>query len=269
MQQQALITALPDGKICDFIDGTIRNDTPEEYVRQNIERRLVKELGYKPERIAVEFTVKVGSARKRVDIAIFPEGKAHLQENIDIIIECKHDKVKPSDQKDGEDQLKTYLSSCPNAWWGMWTNGRYKSVFRKAEIEGRIGWEEPNDIPAHDGNVDDVDRPSRASLVRSTDDNLLFSFPNLPRPHLRHRRYAEATGVFRVAESHLLQDLGRAEHTPPLEFYATAKEKAQSRRTAYGQATHRQDFRERSRSDTPPYSIRMMRSSWNRGHSPT
>jgi type I restriction enzyme M protein len=59
-----LITTLPDGKICDFIDGTIRNDTPEEYVRQNIERRLVKELGYNPERIAVEFPIKVGSSTK-------------------------------------------------------------------------------------------------------------------------------------------------------------------------------------------------------------
>jgi len=51
MVDPKLITTLPDGKICDFIDGTIRNDTPEEYVRQNILRRLVKELGYKPERI--------------------------------------------------------------------------------------------------------------------------------------------------------------------------------------------------------------------------
>jgi type I restriction enzyme M protein len=38
--------SLPDGKICDYIDSKIRNDTPEEYVRQNIERRLVLELGY-------------------------------------------------------------------------------------------------------------------------------------------------------------------------------------------------------------------------------
>ena len=44
MDDPKLITTLPDGKICDFIDGTIRNDTPEEYVRQNILRRLVKEL---------------------------------------------------------------------------------------------------------------------------------------------------------------------------------------------------------------------------------
>jgi hypothetical protein len=30
MKELPIITTLPDGKICDFIDGTIRNDTPEE-----------------------------------------------------------------------------------------------------------------------------------------------------------------------------------------------------------------------------------------------
>ncbi|MGV2391223.1 MAG UNVERIFIED_CONTAM: type I restriction enzyme HsdR N-terminal domain-containing protein [Microcystis novacekii LVE1205-3] len=44
-----LLPTLPDGKVCDFIDQKTRNDTPEEYVRQNIERRLVLELGYLPE----------------------------------------------------------------------------------------------------------------------------------------------------------------------------------------------------------------------------
>ena len=32
---------IPDGKIADFITGDFRQDTPEEYVRQNIEKRLV------------------------------------------------------------------------------------------------------------------------------------------------------------------------------------------------------------------------------------
>ena len=76
------ILTLPDGKICDYIDGTIRNDTEEEYVRQNIERRLVKELGYPPERIAVESPIKMASSTKKADIVIFFDGAAHLQENI-------------------------------------------------------------------------------------------------------------------------------------------------------------------------------------------
>lgn len=37
------VIVIPDGKICDYIDGKFRNDTPEEYVRQTIEKRLVNE----------------------------------------------------------------------------------------------------------------------------------------------------------------------------------------------------------------------------------
>jgi type I restriction enzyme M protein len=96
-----LVTTLPDGKICDFIDQKIRNDTPEEYVRQNIERRLVLELDYRPEQIAIEFPIKIGIHNVRVDIAIFPEGREHHQDNIFILIECKKDTIPPSSQKDG------------------------------------------------------------------------------------------------------------------------------------------------------------------------
>lgn len=225
-QNQQFITTIPDGKLCDFIDGTIRNDTPEEYVRQNIERRLVKELGYKPERIAVEFPIKVGSATKRVDIAIFPENVLHLQESIDIIIECKSEKVKPSDKKDGEGQLKSYLSSCPNAQWGMWTNGRHKSVFRRVEAEGRILWEEPNDIPAHDGNIDDTDRPTRDRLMRSTDDNLLFSFRTC-HDHIYITDGLPKDKAFFELLKVIFCKIHDERNIPnPLEFFATAKEKA-------------------------------------------
>ena len=37
------IIVIPEGKICDYVDGKFRNDTPEEYVRQTIEKRLVNE----------------------------------------------------------------------------------------------------------------------------------------------------------------------------------------------------------------------------------
>ena len=37
------VIVIPEGKICDYIDGKFRNDTPEEYVRQTIEKRLVNE----------------------------------------------------------------------------------------------------------------------------------------------------------------------------------------------------------------------------------
>lgn len=55
--KQAIIT-IPDGKIADYIDGKFRNDTPEEYVRQTIEKRLINEHKYVPEQIKVEYTIE-------------------------------------------------------------------------------------------------------------------------------------------------------------------------------------------------------------------
>ena len=34
------VISVPDGSIRDYIDGKFRKDTPEEYVRQTIEKRL-------------------------------------------------------------------------------------------------------------------------------------------------------------------------------------------------------------------------------------
>jgi len=65
---------VPPGRVLDFIDGTLRNDTPEEYVRQEIEKSLVREYKYRKEDIQVEWPLKFGSRRVRADIAIFPAG---------------------------------------------------------------------------------------------------------------------------------------------------------------------------------------------------
>lgn len=61
MPSEQKIIVIPDGKICDYIDGKFRNDTPEEYVRQTIEKRLVNEHKYLPEQIRIEYTLQVGS----------------------------------------------------------------------------------------------------------------------------------------------------------------------------------------------------------------
>jgi putative type I restriction-modification system, M subunit len=50
-----IIQIIPEGKVRDYIDGTIRKETPEEYVRQTVEKRLVIEHKYSKEQIAVEF----------------------------------------------------------------------------------------------------------------------------------------------------------------------------------------------------------------------
>ena len=167
------ITA-PEGKIIDQVDGTIRKDTPEEYVRQTIEKRLLDELNYNPERIDVEFGIKIGSQRPRADIVIWEEGAAHSQDNARIIIECKKSTVPADSAKDGVEQLKSYMAACPNCEWGMWTNSIAKFVFRKNTAGGEVQYLECNDIPDSTGKV--IERPERAKLLKASDDNLLFVF---------------------------------------------------------------------------------------------
>jgi type I restriction enzyme M protein len=107
---------IPEGKICDFITGKFRADTPEEYVRQNLEKRLVNELKYPRERIGVEVTLQLGSNKPRTDVVIYLDGHSQTQENIHIIVECKKENVSPSDKKDGIEQLKSYMGiskNCP------------------------------------------------------------------------------------------------------------------------------------------------------------
>ena len=174
------VIVIPEGKICDYIDGKFRNDTPEEYVRQNIEKRLINEHKYKREQVRVEYTLKGGSRRPRADLVIFPKDCDNFtQENIHIIIECKKETIEPHNKKDGIGQLKSYMSSCPNCEWGMWTNGKYKEVLRKViNKDGKITFEEYNDIPSADGSIEEIDRPTRNSLKNAVEDNLLFAFRN-------------------------------------------------------------------------------------------
>ena len=87
MSQVSKTSVIQPETILDFIDGvTQRRDTPEERVRQEILKSLVREYGYKKEQIGVEESIKFGSNRKAVDVAIWEPGKAHTQENIHIIV---------------------------------------------------------------------------------------------------------------------------------------------------------------------------------------
>ena len=118
MSEQKVIV-IPEGKICDYIDGKFRNDTPEEYVRQTIEKRLVNEHKYLPGQIKIEYTLQVGSNKPRADIVIWDkDSPEQTQSTIRIIIECKKETVDARNAKDGIAQLQSYMSVCPNCEWG-------------------------------------------------------------------------------------------------------------------------------------------------------
>jgi type I restriction enzyme M protein len=165
------------GRVLDFIDGaTQRVETPEEYVRQEIAKSLVREYGYPKKDIAVEFTLRLGSRKPRADLVIFLGNEAHEQETAYIIVECKEQRVKSADRKEGVGQLKSYLAASPNAVYGMWTNGIERFCFRKVETLGVLRYEEVPDLPSFGKTGDEAERPRFDQLKPASSDALLFAF---------------------------------------------------------------------------------------------
>ena len=171
------------GKVLDFIDGqTQREETPEEYVRQEIAKSLVREYHYPKRDIAVESVLRVGSRKPRADLVVFAADADHAQENSYIVVECKAQNVKASDRKEGIGQLHSYLATCPNAVYGMWTNGLERYCYRKVVKDGSITYEEIPDLPSYGQSDEDVERPRFDQLKAASSDALLFAFRSRSRP---------------------------------------------------------------------------------------
>jgi type I restriction enzyme M protein len=170
--------AIPEGKVVDYLTGKFVKDTPEEYVRQNIEKALVLQYHYPKEDCEPEFRIKVGSGpKKRVDIIVFEPGATHEQENAYVLVETKKPGTSPKAKKDGIAQLQSYMASCLNARYGLWTNGTDRFCFAKREkAKGKLVFEEIVEVPAAGQSEEDAQRPKRKDLKVATGDNLLYAF---------------------------------------------------------------------------------------------
>src|SRR5579883_2421247 len=165
------------GKILDFIDGkTQRLETPEEYVRQETAKSLVREYGYSKVDIEIEFVIRLGSRKPRVDLIIFGPGAAHSQENGHIIVEAKASTVKAADKKEGVGQLQSYMAACPNVQYGMWTNGVERFCYRRIDKGGKVTVEDVPDLPEFGRDEEEAERPRFDQLKPATSDSLLFAF---------------------------------------------------------------------------------------------
>lgn len=170
------IGAVPEGKIVDFLTGRLVKDTPEEYVRQNIEKALVRQYKYAASDCQPELRIKMGSAKPRVDIVIFPSGEKHEQVHAYVLVETKKPGTSPKDKNDGIGQLQSYMAACPNSRYGLWTNGDDRICFAKRIKAGKVIFYEIVDIPFAGQSEADAARPKRTDLMPATADNLLFAF---------------------------------------------------------------------------------------------
>jgi len=227
MNEQKIIV-IPDGKICDYIDGKFRNDTPEEYVRQTIEKRLINEHKYDPSQIKIEFTLQVGSNKPRADIVIWDVNAIEQsQATIKTVIECKKETIDARNAKDGIAQLQSYMSVCPNCEWGMWTNSIQKFVFHKYIDDSKeICFMEYNDIPSVDGNLQDINRPNRQSLRNASDDNLLFVFKTCHNHIYVNDGMQKQPAFFELLKVIFCKIEDERDIPKPLQFYTTSEERS-------------------------------------------
>lgn len=217
--------SVPEGKVADFLTGKFVNDTPEEYVRQNIEKALVRQYKFSPKDCEPEFQIKVGSSRKRVDIVVFGAGEAHTQSNCKILIETKRSDVGPSHRTEGIGQLQSYMAACLNAEYGIWTNGDEKFCFAKRP-NGKGGWdfEEIIDVPGFGQSEEDVQRPKRKDLKVATADNLLFAFRRCHNYIASHEGKQKTEAFWELLK--LIFTKIEDERSPSLSFYVTPAERA-------------------------------------------
>jgi len=230
MIEAKVIISIPEGKLRDYIDGTIRVDTPEEYVRQTVEKRLINEHKYSKEQIKIEYGVQMGSGKKRADIVIFPKDSTAEemkdQDNIWLVIECKKEAVKPTDKNNGVEQMKSYMAACGNCEWGMWTNGMHKEVWRRVRNEqGKFIYEEFNDIPSADGTTDENERPNRNTLIKAYEDNLLFTFKTCHNIIYVNEGLQKQPAFFEFLKIIFCKIHDERNLLEPVEFFTTSKER--------------------------------------------
>jgi len=162
---------IPPGKIKCFITGKLRNDTPEERIRQDIARSLVEEYGYDKGDMDIEFSIIMGRAKKRADIVILSEDLGHTQENIYLIVEVKAEDIKPSDKKEGLEQLESYVAASPNCEFALWV-GNERLAFKAIEEKGKRSLTQIPDVPKR-GEIT-IPKPTKGSLVSAVNLKQVF-----------------------------------------------------------------------------------------------
>lgn len=218
------VGSVPDGKVADYLTGKFLNDTPEEYVRQNIEKALVRQYKYSAKDCEPEFPIRVGRSRKRADIAVFGSGQDHTQNNAYILVETKKADIKPSHKTEGVDQLISYMSACLNVRYGMWTNGDDRFCFAKRP-DGKGGWtvDEIIDIPGFGQTEEDAQRPKRKDLKPATADNLLFAFRRCHNYIAAHEGKQKTEAFWELLK--LIFTKIEDERSKVINFYATPSER--------------------------------------------
>ncbi len=155
-----------DEFIVDYITGKNLRNTPEEKVRQVMEKKLVEEYGYPKENIRIEFQIQKGSLRiGPADIVIFHDNR-HEYDNIYIVIETKR-----KERSDGIEQLKSYSTS-PSQKFAIWFNGNDTIYYQN--LGKSPFFRDIPDIPRYGQVIGDIGFYKKKDLIPATELKSVF-----------------------------------------------------------------------------------------------
>ena len=146
--RQAVFAKEIRGKARPYLTCVVRDKDirlrPEEIIRQLYAKRLIEQYGYPKNRLAFEYSVSFGRAKKKADIVIFDKDRPNVPY---IIVELKKPKL-----RDGKDQLRSYCNAT-GAPIGIWTNGEQISHYHRKDPNY---FEDITDIPQARQTLNDI-----------------------------------------------------------------------------------------------------------------
>lgn len=120
---------IPAGYTLDYVSGKQLKETKKELVRQRVVRALIHEYGFSPEDMELDFSI---GGRKKVDVAIFHQGKEHTIENLGRAVICRQEpnvgknavRIRDFEQAAKDlDEIETIMREVDAVQYGLWTNG--------------------------------------------------------------------------------------------------------------------------------------------------
>ena len=177
---------ITEGKIFDYITGAPLKDSDKEQVRQRIARAIIHEYGIAAEDMEPDFKVKVGGKSRKLDIAVFQAGTAHVSENMyrAVMVE-KEPKVgtkgayrmrDPDEARKEFEVLEAAMAEVGSCKYGLWTNGLEFFFFQKEITRFDTKFKPIGDWPMGDESIGTREAASLAKMRRADPVMLRIAF---------------------------------------------------------------------------------------------
>lgn len=127
--QKGLIQISEDGKLITYLrkGKKSRNYTnPEEIIQAETYLKLIFDYGYKPERIKLYESVKMGSGSKEADIIVYKDDECTEPY---IVVECKKQEVSEAEFQQAIEQAYSYAYALPNDVKYIWVTSGIKNEY--------------------------------------------------------------------------------------------------------------------------------------------